>query len=527
MEEKKEVKKTKKDVKSKENSSKTIKKENTNKKAQDSAKKSAVKESTEKVTENSSEANKTQKENKKPSRVDNRLKIILSILVIVLVTAISFGGIYIQNKGRMSNIIPEYSLGMDLQGSRKLGVIVDDSTNKVIYDKEGNVVTEEGEDTTTKEEPVNPEEVLTKENFEKSKEIINKRLQLLNVPDYTIALNEEDGSIMVDMLDYSDTDTVAQYMYLPGKFEVTDPDGNVLLDNSHIEKATVKYGYVSSNSNATTVFLSIQFNKEGTEKLKEISNTYIKSTDEDGNDNSKKVTISIDGTTLVESAFEQENTTGELQLSIGQASTSSSDINEYIRQASNLAVLLNSGVIPVTYVLDVNRFVYSEIPQELIYIAAAVVGVITLVTLLVMIVKYKKNGFLSAIAFIGYIACLLLAIRYTNVMLTLDGLVAIILSIIINFVFVFYLLSLIKENYKEKERVEVELDFQKALTRMLFILVPLIIITVILCFANWLPLYSFGMVMFWGIITLLIYNIVITRTLLVNTVKEQENQNFK
>lgn len=262
MEEKKEVKKTKKDVNSKENSSKTIKKENTNKKVQESAKKSAVKESKEKVTENSSAANKTQKENKKPSKVDNRLKIILSILVIVLVTAISFGGIYIQNKGRMSNIIPEYSLGMDLQGSRKLGVIVDDSTNKVIYDKDGNVVTEEGEDTTTKEEPINPEEVLTKENFEKSKEIINKRLQLLNVPDYTIALNEEDGSIMVDMLDYSDTDTVAQYMYLPGKFEVTDPDGNVLLDNSHIEKATVKYGYVSSNSNATTVFLQYNLIKK-------------------------------------------------------------------------------------------------------------------------------------------------------------------------------------------------------------------------------------------------------------------------
>ena len=100
-------------------------------------------------------------------------------------------------------------------------------------------------------------------------------------------------------------------------------------------------------------------------------------------------------------------------------------------------------------------------------------------------------------------------------MLTLDGLVAIILSIIINFVFVFYLLSLIKENYKEKERVEVELDFQKALTKMLFILVPLIIITVILCFANWLPLYSFGMVMFWGILLMVLYNLVITRNLIV------------
>lgn len=493
--------------------------------------KKSVKETKKSKVDNKKEANKNKsnkanevKDNKKTSRIDNRLKITLSILVIVLVCAISFGGIYVQSKGRMNNIIPDYSIGMDLEGSRKLGVIVDDTVNEVIYDKDGNVVTEEGEGTTTKEEPVNPEEVLTKENFEKSKEIINKRLQLLNVPDYTIGVNEENGSIMVDMLDYSDTDTVAQYMYLPGKFEITDPDGNVLLDNSHIDQATVKYGYVSSNSNATTVFLSIQFNKEGTEKLKEISNTYIKSVDEEGNDNSKKVTISIDGTTLVESAFEQENSTGELQLSIGQASTSSADINEYIRQASNLAVLLNSGVMPITYVLDVNRFVYSEIPQELIYVAAAVVGIIILVTLIVMIIKYKKNGFLAAIAFIGYIACLLLAIRYTNVMITLDGLVAIVLSIIINFIFIFYLLSLIKENYKDKERIEVEVDFQKALTRMLFILVPLIIVTVILCFANWLPLYSFGMVMFWGIITLLIYNIVITRTLLVNTVKDQNGK---
>lgn len=499
-EKKKDVKEIKKDVASKEN----------NKKTENSSKNKKIEK----------QKNSSNEKEMKPSRVDNKLKITLSILVIILVCAISFGGIFIQDKGRVNSIIPEYSLGMDLEGSRKLGVIVDDTVNEVIYDKDGKVVTEEGKDTTKKEEPVNPKEVLTKENFEKSKEIVNKRLQLLNVPDYTIGLDEENGYIMVDMLDYADTDTVAQYMYLPGKFEVTDPDGNILLDNSYIDKATVKYGYVSSNSNATTVFLSIQFNKEGTEKLKEISNTYVKSLDENGKDNSKKVKIAVDEVTLVESAFEQENSTGELQLSIGQASTSSADINGYIKQASNLAVLLNSGVMPITYTLDVNRFVYSEIPQELIYIAAIAIGAIILVTLIIMIIKYKKNGFLEAIAFIGYVAFMLLAIRYTNVMLTLDGLLAIVASIIVNFTFTFYLLSLINKDYKDKEKIEVAIDFQKALTRMLFVLLPLIIMTVILCFANWLPLYSFGMVMFWGIITLLIYNIVITRTLIVNAVKD-------
>ena len=276
-EKKKDVKEIKKDVTSKEN----------NKKTENSSKNKKIEK----------QKNSSNEKEMKPSRIDNKLKITLSILVIILVCAISFGGIFIQDKGRVNSIIPEYSLGMDLEGSRKLGVIVDDTVNEVIYDKDGKVVTEEGKDTTKKEEPVNPKEVLTKENFEKSKEIVNKRLQLLNVPDYTIGLDEENGYIMVDMLDYADTDTVAQYMYLPGKFEVTDPDGNILLDNSYIDKATVKYGYVSSNSNATTVFLSIQFNKEGTEKLKEISNTYVKSLDEDGKDNSKKVKIAVDEVT--------------------------------------------------------------------------------------------------------------------------------------------------------------------------------------------------------------------------------------
>ena len=78
-----------------------------------------------------------------------------------------------------------------------------------------------------------------------------------------------------------------------------------------------------------------------------------------------------------------------------------------------------------------------------------------------MIIKYKKNGFLEAIAFIGYVAFMLLAIRYTNVMLTLDGLLAIVASIIVNFTFTFYLLSLINKDYKDKEKIEVAIDFQK------------------------------------------------------------------
>ena len=91
---------------------------------------------------------------------------------------------------------------------------------------------------------------------------------------------------------------------------------------------------------------------------------------------------------------------------------------------------------------------------------------------------------------------------------------------IVNFVFIFYLLQTMKKGYEDKEKIELEIDFKNVLISMLFIMIPLMIISVILCFTEWLQLFSFGMVIVWGIIILLIYNIVITRTMLVNSSKE-------
>ena len=97
------------------------------------------------------------------------LKVVLVILFIILISLISFGGIFVQNTKFVENIVPDYQWGMDLTGSRVIGLAISEATNTVIYDEEGNVVSEEGENTTTVEEPVNPEESLTQENFQKAK----------------------------------------------------------------------------------------------------------------------------------------------------------------------------------------------------------------------------------------------------------------------------------------------------------------------------------------------------------------------
>ena len=92
------------------------------------------------------------------------LKRTLIILLIILLALISFGGIYIQKTKFVENILPEYKLGPDFTGLRNIGLKVSDATKDIYYDLDGNVVDEEGKNTTKKVESVNKEENLTKES---------------------------------------------------------------------------------------------------------------------------------------------------------------------------------------------------------------------------------------------------------------------------------------------------------------------------------------------------------------------------
>ena len=45
-------------------------------------------------------------------------------------------------------------------------------------------------------------------------------------------------------------------------------------------------------------------------------------------------------------------------------------------------------------------------------------------------------------------------------------------------------------------------------------IIPIIIAIITFCFAGWEPISSFGMIMFWGVALIAVYNIIITNNLL-------------
>lgn len=473
-----------------------------------------------------------------------KVKTLTIILIIILLTTIAVLGIYIPKQNRMENIVKDYTYGMDLKGGRVITLKSDTSNKTIIKDKDGKEVSdaenlseeELKEKGYVKEEvPYNSSEVLNENNYKKSKEIIEKRLQNLGLQNCEIRLNEQNGDIMVKIPEDSATDEIVSNLGTAGKFEIVDSQTNeVLMDNGDIEKANVMYGS-NPNSAGTMVYLNIEFDKEGTKKLEEISGKYKNeentsnttneenTTDDTNTENNteetkKEITMKIDDETIMTTDFDEPLKTGKLQLSVGNSATDEKTLNGYIAQATSMATVLDAGNMPIKYTIDENKYILSDITKDNINTVFYVIAGIVAISLIVLIVRYKTQGLLGAISYIGLASLLSIILRYTNVVISIEGIIGIILVLILNYIFVNKLLA--KINRKELNKETVNQNLKQTYKEFFMLIIPICIATITFCFINYEPISSFGMVMFWGIVLIAIYNIVITNLLIKSKVKE-------
>ena len=463
---------------------------------------------------------KKAKQNNKTLKLLGKISV---VVIILLLSLISFAGIYVKDKNAMKNVIPEYKLGTDLYGARNILVKVDDSTTTKKYDSNGNLVEnssdkdENNENITEVEEKVNPDELRTAENYENVKNIIEARLKYMNVEDYLLRFDESTGNISLEVPENSSTDYIAQYTITKGEFKIVDNDtSEVLLSNADLKEAKVQY---STSTSGTTVYLTIEFNKDAVEKLKNISNTYISSTDAEGKTTTKKIKMTLDDSTIISTYFQEEISTGIIQLSMG-TSTNTSEIQSNIQSASNMAVLLNTDPMPLTYTMETNRFVYSDITAETLKIVIVGLCIVALIMAICMVIKFKKNGLMGVIADIGFTAVLLLAIRYGNVEISLAGIFAIAIAVIVEYI----VTGLILNEYSKKCEKEILIkNIKHLMGRIAICLVPFVVMAVTFALISWEEIASIGMILFWAIIIMIIYNTL----MLVLKIFESNNENEK
>lgn len=446
---------------------------------------------------------------------NSALKMTILIISIILISLISFIGIYRLQGGMIKNIMPDYLVSKELNGTRLITFVVDDSTKEVTTNTseesaEGSSdeTTNESTDENTEQVPVNSKEVLTEENYELAKNIMQKRLDQFNMINYDLRVDKTTGTIALEVPENSGIDDILAYLLSQGNFQIIDTDTEeILLDNSNIEEAKTMY---YTDTTGTTVYLNIVFNDEGKQKLEEISKTYVETTDEEGNSTTKTVTIKLDDETITTTYFGQTMSTGELPLTIGTTTTDSNTLKNYFVQSGEIAIVLNNGINPIIYDIGTNEYVAPIITQDIlnkIIIAAVIILALMIVYL---IIRYRTLGIISALSMIGYIALYLIVVRFTDTIISLEAMAAIGIGIILEFIFVQAIAKRLREDVANADGA-----IKKELIKNISVQIPIYIMSIVFVFAEWETIKSFGIALFWGLIISLIYNFVFTRLMFI------------
>ena len=306
-----------------------------------------------------------------------KIRTIAIILIAILISVIAFVGLYVKEYGIWSNKLPEFNLGMELKGIRELHFVLDtEETEKEVYvDSEGNyagdVLTDnnetqvtletEGEDTNIPEEnkdiegytrekrtiKANEDNVKTIENFEKAKKIIQKRLETMEFYEYNIRQDTVTGEVVIEVPDDENIGIEQTMISTIGNIEIIDAQtGLILIDNSHVKKATM----LDTSENGYQAYLQLEFDKVGTEKLKEISNNYQTVTADDGTETTNYITIKMDEQTLSTTYFAEELASGMIQLPMGKATQNHDEYIEVAKSVSMIADIVNQESMPIAII---------------------------------------------------------------------------------------------------------------------------------------------------------------------------------
>ncbi len=444
---------------------------------------------------------------------NNKLLKIIVLILIILIVLLGIIGIYKKDDNKYLNIIPDYKFGMDIAGYREFNLKVDDSeSEKEVYlDKDGKIAGEvtsagtevEGYTIQTVNVKANEEENLNSENFEKVKSIIEKRAKALDVEEYFVKLNRQNGDITIELAQNDKTDENYGIMTTEGKLEMVDyQNGIELMNNDDFKSATVMTNQDSEGH--YELYLQLEMSDTGLEKMKQISSKYIEYKKEGETESTiDYVAIKLDGVDIKKQLYFPGKWESEyLPIAVAQGITSREELVEIADYYNMLCNVINAGKLPVKYSTDSSELIKPVINSNYMSIFQYVLFGIALIIAVVFAFKYKKEGFEIGLANIGFIASLLIIIRYLKIIINIPTVLGIFVLLVINTMFYVGLLQ-----NKDKE-------FSKELLKYNIKVFPFIIVAIVFTLTGTTTILAMGSVLFWGIVISEIYSLLFVKIFL-------------
>lgn len=272
-------------------------------------------------------------------------------------------------------IVNNIRLGLDLQGG--LHVVLQ------AQEKEGKTV--------------------TADTIQKSIGVLEERVNSMGVSEPSIYPQGNDR-IVIELAGVDDPEAAVDIIKNTAQLEFQDESGKVLVTGENLKDAQAKLA--SSGQSAS---VSLEFDKTGAQQFAAATAANV----------GKPIAIVLDGKIISAPNVNEAIPNGQAEISG----------NFTAKEAQDLAVLLRSGALPVSFSIMEKRSVGPSLGSDSLdkSIKASLVGLLAI--LLFMLGYYRLPGLVADISMVLYTVLVLGTMTLLGVVLTLPGIAAFILSI--------------------------------------------------------------------------------------------------
>lgn len=331
---------------------------------------------------------------------------------------------------------------------------------------------------------------ITKDDIDKAKAIIEKRVNDLGVSEPIVQADYDKKRVMVDLAGVTDPDKAVDILKTTAKLTFRDPEGNVLIQGDDLKDAKGGQGQASG------YVVNLSFSAEGTKKFADLTTKLI----------GQRVGVYLDDKLLT-------NPTVNTPILNGQAEITG---YETLEEAANHAVLMRSGSLPVSMTIAEKRQVGASLGVDSLN-KSIQAGVYSLIFIfLFMLVFYRLPGGVADFSLIVYALIVLWVFWMFRVVLTLPGIAGFILSIGMAVDFNIIIYERVKEEIRAGKslRAGVESGFSRAFITVIDAHVTTLIAAITLYFFGTGAIKGFALTLGVGIIASLFTAITFTRLVL-------------
>ena len=353
------------------------------------------------------------------------------------------------------------------------------------------------------------------ELMEQTRAVIDNRVNQLGVAEASVTI-EGTNRIRVEMPGVEDADEAIQAIGQTAQLSFILADGSTVLTGSNVKDAQVA-------TDGSYYKILLEFDDEGTtlfeEGTRKAYNQEVTPTIDGMNAN--EIAIVLDGEIVVSPTVQQVISGGSCEMT-GNYSK---------EEATTTAALIRGGALPVDLV-EVQSSVQAATVGADALDKSIVAGAIGLgIVFLLMLIFYGMLGFVADIALLLYVIMFMWSMVAFNVVLTLPGIAALILSIGMAVDANVIIFARIKEEIAAGKSIRVAVDagFKNALSTVLDAQITTLIAAVVLYEVGTTSVKGFALTLMIGIIISIFTAVVITQlfiSLLAESPKFCKNKYF-